>query len=164
MKKYISLLAVSVIATISVCAQNRLMAIGTLGTVNESPADTKDLISIKALHDFNKTYKTVTNEDWYIIQKGFMAKFTQQGIQHRIIYNKNGKWVATFRYYNEDQLPAEVRHLVKSTWYDAAIRQVSEVSFGGKTAYLVSIEDNTSLKTIKVVNNEMELFQEMVKL
>jgi hypothetical protein len=142
----------------------RVEALQTLMPINSSlPVDKKNLIKIKALRDFNKAFKTVTGEDWYVIQDGFMARFKQQDITYRVIYNKTGTWMATFRYYNEDQLPREVRDAVKSTWYDFTITSVTEVSYGAKTALLVNIENNTSLKTIKVAGGEMEVFQDICK-
>jgi Zn/Cd-binding protein ZinT len=130
---------------------------------NASLADNKNSIKPKALHDFTKTFKNVSNEDWYLIKNGYMAKFENQDILYRVLYNKKGKWAATYSYYNEGQLSAGLRNLIKSTWYNATITQVTEVKYGGKAAYLINIEDNTSIKTIKVVNDEMEVYQEIIK-
>jgi hypothetical protein len=172
MKKLFFMLAISILTIISLYAQGRQVYAGAM-TFNRPPAlqpisdpvalDNKYLIKIKALRDFNRTYKTVTNEDWYIIPDGFAATFKKESIRYRVIYNKRGSRVATFRYYQEGQLCSEVRHLIKSNWYDATINLITEVSFGGKTAYLVSIEDITSIKTIKVVDNEMEICEEIIK-
>jgi hypothetical protein len=172
MKKLFLVLATGIAATLSVHAQNtplnanaaKLERLQTLAPVKGSlSSDNKNLIKIKALRDFSKTFETVTNEDWYIIKNGFMAKFKQAEIQYRVIYGKGGNLIATFRYYTEEQLPQEVRSMVKSTWCNCTISQITEVSFGGKTAYLVNIEDEKSLKTIKVVNDEMEVYQEIIK-
>jgi len=171
MKKISFMLAIGIITIFPLCAQDTQMEakvtkverLQNLIPVNDPlPADNKNLINIKAIRDFSKTFKTVTNEDWYVIQNGFMAKFKNQDIQHRVIYNKRGNWVATFRYYNEGQLCSEVRNLIKSVWYDAAITDITEVNFGGKTAYLVNTQDKKSIKTIKVVNNEMEICREII--
>ena len=172
MKKIFFMLATGIITTVSVHAQvmqlkasaTKFDMLQTLIPVKDPlPAENKNLIKSKAIRDFSKTFETVTNEDWYVIKNGFMVKFKKQDIQHRVIYNKRGNWIATFRYYNEDQLRSDVRNLIKSTWYDAAITHITEVIFGNKTAYLVNTEDKTSIKTIKVVNNDMEICQEIIK-
>jgi hypothetical protein len=129
---------------------------------NPLPVDDKNLVRPKALHDFDKTFKT-SAVDWYVIKKGFMARFTKEDIQHRIIYTSKGNRFATFRYYNEGQLNPGVRNLVKTVWHDATINNITEVNFAGKTAYLVNIEDKTSIKIIKVVNDDMEVYHEIFK-
>ena len=65
------------------------------------------------------------------------------------------------RRYYEKELPPEVRHLVKSTYYDFNIFYVSEITWNDKLAYIISMDDKTpndkiSYKIIKVVGSEME--------
>jgi len=173
MKNTLLLLATGIIATICVQAQNTQMisqvagfhVLQTFAPVNTSlSANEKNLINVKAIRDFSKTYKNVTNEEWFVIKTGFMARFTLQNIQYRVTYNRKGHWVATFRYYKQQQLSPEICTLIKSTYYNYNIREVTEVSIGRITAWLVNIEDDSSLKTIKVVNNEMEVIQDVAVL
>ena len=173
MKNTLLVLVTGIISAICVQAQNTQMKSqvakiagfrifeASAPVAGSLSADEKNLINIKALRDFSKTYKNVTDEKWFVIKTGFMARFTLQDIQYRVTYNRKGNWVATFRYYREQQLPIEIYNLVKSTFYNYNIMQVTEVSIGRKTAYLVAIEDNNSLKTIKVVNDEMEVMQDV---
>ena len=67
------------------------------------------------------------------------------------------------RHYNEEQLPSEIRHLIKSNYYDFSIYHLSEIRYNGKTAYIVTIEDRTCWKKIKVADNEMEIMIELTK-
>jgi len=163
------LLATGIIATICVQAQNTpvrpvaaIQPLEAFAPVAHSlPASETKLINVKALREFNKKYKNVTNEEWGIINTGIEARFTEQDILYRVTYNKKGHWVATFRYYNEKQLTTDIRNLVKSSFYNFNITGVTEVTYNGKTAYLVNIEDNETLKIIKVVNDEMEVVQDL---
>ena len=68
------------------------------------------------------------------------------------------------RYYNEDKLSRNIRHLVKSQYYDCTIEQVTEVTWRGVIAYITKLQDDTSWKTVKVVDNEIELLEEYSKL
>ena len=63
------------------------------------------------------------------------------------------------RHYNEEKLPAEIRHRVKSNYYDFSIYHVSEIRYNGKTAWYVTIEDKTCWKKIKVLDSEMEVVE-----
>ena len=78
-------------------------------------------------------------------------------------YTRNGLVHCTINYYNEDKLPASVRHLVKSNFYDFNITFVIEVNKNDVTSYLVRIEDKTRIKTVKVIDGEWEMMEELVK-
>jgi len=120
-------------------------------------------INARALKEFSKTFKSAANATWYEIKGGFIAKFEKDGITTRVDYDRKGRWVATLRIYAEANLPRDVRHLVKSTYYDYSISLVQEVTVGDKTAYLVKIEDADTLKTIRVVDGEMDVYEDYKK-
>jgi len=62
-------------------------------------------------------------------------------------------------------LPTEVRALVKKTYYDYTISHIDEVHHAEQpnTIYLVLIEDDKTLKTIRVCDGEMEEIHELSK-
>jgi len=121
-------------------------------------------VNARALKDFSKTFKAAANATWYQTQDGgSVAKFKLDGIDTRVDYDRKGRWTSTIRTYTEENLPAEIRHLVKSTYYDYNIFLVQEVSVGDKTAYLVKIEDATTFKTIRVVDGEMDVYEDYKK-
>ena len=120
-------------------------------------------INARALKEFSKTFKSAVNTTWYEINGGFTAKFTQDGIETRVDYDRKGRWLATLRTYTEANLPRDVRRLVKSTYYDYSIYLVKEVTAGDKTAYLVQMEDADGFKTIRVIDGEMDVYAEYNK-
>jgi hypothetical protein len=85
------------------------------------------------------------------------------GIKNKVYYNKKGNYQCKVRNYYESRLPGEVRHMVKSNYYDFSIYCVVEISAKDKTAYVVKLENKTSWKTIKVVDNEMEVAEDYKK-
>jgi hypothetical protein len=119
----------------------------------------------KAERNFIKTYKNATDILWYTLHDGrLMVRFFDNDVQTKIFYNRKGSNVAMIRYYTEDKLPNEVRHLVKGTYYDFNIFLVIEVTVGHQTAYQVKIEDEVCTKTIRVMNGEMDVIEEIEKL
>lgn len=113
-------------------------------------------ISTRALKDFTKTFKKTADVGWFVIKDGYLAEFKQDGITTKVYYDRKGRWVGNLRGYMEDKLPPNIRHLVKSTYYDYSINYVQEVTVGTNTVYLVKIEDKTSFKTIRVQDGEMD--------
>ncbi len=132
-----------------------------------NPVTTKDRsivnINTNALKEFKKCFKDADKTSWYAIQHGFLAKFTTNDVQTRVFYDLKGRWTATIRTYSQDKLPAEVRKQVRSNYYDYSIYVVNEIMVGDKTAYLVSIEDRESIKTICVTENEMDVYEDFKK-
>jgi hypothetical protein len=133
------------------------------GTPSRSGPVPLNDINTKALRDFMTSYKNAADVRWTILPDGFRVHFYVDGIQTRIFYNKKGNREAMIRYYNEDKLPFAIRYQVKTGFFDFAISQVTEVTAGNKTVYLVKIEDKTSGKTIEVAEGEMEVAEEHLK-
>jgi hypothetical protein len=120
-------------------------------------------INIKAVRNFMREYKKCASAKWFKLNNGFAVHFTMDGFDTKVYYDKKGNYEWMIRNYAESQLPREVRHLVKSHYYDFSIYHVTEVSRNGKITYAVIIEDKTSRKTIKVVDGEMEVMFEYSK-
>ena len=112
-------------------------------------------VSTKAVKDFTKNFKNADNVGWFPIKDGYLAEFKQDGIKTKVYYDRKGRWIGNIRFYLEDKLPHDIRHQVKSHYYDYNIYYVQEVTVGEKLAYLVKIEDKTSMKTIRVMDGEM---------
>jgi hypothetical protein len=113
-------------------------------------------ISTKAVKDFAKTFKKAGNASWFVIPDGYVAEFNQDGIETKVYYDRKGRWVGNLRSFLEDKMPRDIRHRVKSHYYDYTIYYVQEVTVADKIAYLVKIEDKTSMKTIRILDGEME--------
>jgi hypothetical protein len=122
-----------------------------------------DFVNTKALKAFTRTFKSIPDATWFEIGDGFVAKFSNDGIETRVYYSKKGHFAGMVRSYPEDKLPADVRHRVRSTYYDYSIFHINEVSANDKVAYLIKIQDNNSWKTIKVMDGEMEVAEEFQK-
>ena len=117
----------------------------------------KPTVSIhsKALKDFTKTYKNAGDARWFVIKDGFLAEFKQNGIETKVFYDRKGRCTGSLRSFMEDKMPLDIRHLLKSHYYDFNIFLVQEVTVADKIAYLVKIEDKTSIKTIRILDGEM---------
>ncbi|HKZ65937.1 MAG TPA: hypothetical protein VJ111_06270 [Chitinophagaceae bacterium] len=129
---------------------------------NNVPALMRE-ISIKAVRNFTKEYKNVSNVKWFQSAGGFVVYFNMDGIKTKVYYNNKGNYECEVRNYYEDRLPVEVRHLVRSNYYDFSIHSVTEISAKNKIAYVVKLESKTAWKAIKVVDNEIEVTQEYKK-
>lgn len=120
-------------------------------------------INAKVLRSFHESYGEVADTRWFRTVNGFGVVLKHNGMNKTIYYKRNGIVDTEIFYYTEDLLPKEVRHLVKSNFYDYAITHVTEVHKNDATAFYVKIEDATSIKNLKIVEEEWEVTKTMVK-
>lgn len=123
-----------------------------------------DAINSKAVREFIKEFKQASNEAWFVTDGGFVVKFKQGGIETRADYNKKGNWLHTIRTYDENKLPADIRHRVKSSYYDYNILQVQEIEKPSNTfTYIVHLEGKTKLINLRITDENMEEWQKFDK-
>ena len=120
-------------------------------------------INTRVLRSFMANYWNATNPQWVKYAEGFVVYFKSDSIQHRVYYDNTGGLQCTIRQYSEKDLPREIRHMVKSVYYDYSIFLIDEVTVDSKTSYIIKIQDNTSLKEIKIEDGEMEVTHEFIK-
>ena len=120
-------------------------------------------ISSRAIKDFKNTFKDATEAQWTKISDGYVAFFKLHGIVNRTYYDKRGAWHFTISYYTEEHLPRDVRAVVKREYYDYSISDVQEIRIEDKVIYLVHVQDDKTLKTLRVTEDGMEVIQELNK-
>jgi hypothetical protein len=98
--------------------------------------------------------------------------FILDDINYRVDYDKKGIWLHTIRTYNENKLPSDVRHLVKSSYYDYNIIVVQEIEIPWEPfmdfptdlfTYIVHLEGKTKLINLRVSNGEMDEWEKFDK-
>lgn len=93
-----------------------------------------------------------------------MSYFKKEGFTGKVYYDERGHWQYSLIYYAESKLPKSVRATVKSVYYDMSITVVEEVQTADAKVYVVHLEDNASIRIIKVNDDgEMETMQEIIK-
>jgi hypothetical protein len=126
----------------------------------------KDLSAIngKAIKDFSKRFGNALSEQWYQIPDGFVSYFNVNGFANRALYDKKGRWQYTVKFYDEFQLPHDIRAAIKSIYYDYKITVVEEIDASQNLIYIVHMEDKTSIKNLRVSNDgEIEVMEEFTK-
>ncbi len=114
-------------------------------------------VNLKALKDFGKSFHEVSDEKWFKVPGGVIANFLSNGIDFRIKYNENGKWLYNLLTYSENNLPSDVRSLIKSRYYDYQIDFCNEYQLSNSIIYVVKMTDDKTIKTIKIADGEMEV-------
>lgn len=120
-------------------------------------------VNINAVRDFTRNFKSATSVKWVRNENGTSVYFEIDGVKMRSSYNTKGKKEYTLKYYDESRLPPDIRHLVRSTYYDYRIAIVTEVVRNEHVLYLVKMENDTAYLTIKVDDGELSVFEKTTK-
>lgn len=116
-------------------------------------------VSSKIAKNFTRNFKNANDLRINKFDNYTYIYCINNGIVNRIRYDRKGNWDYTIRYYEEAQLPIEIRRQVRSTFLDYEIFGVTEVTVGDKTAYLVRIKTTEAWKTVKVLEDEMTIIE-----
>jgi hypothetical protein len=159
MKKILSALVLLIIGNCafpqslrnSIPSENPEVSSAVLVSENTAPASMS-----KAVRNFDKPFKNVIDEKWYVMPDGYRVNFTAKDVRFRLDYDKKGNWLHTIRYYDEKKLPVEIRRLVVSSYLDYSIRTVEEIEAPHDVKfYVIHLEGEIDWINIKVSDNEI---------
>ena len=136
---------------------------------NETTAPLKvvsaDKVNLKAIKHFQSDYKKVTNAEWTILKdNGFLCRFNIADITYRAFYTSNGQWLYTISSFSGKQVNPSIHNRVQAAYYNYEITFANQIDLPhNKTVYLVEIQDEKSIKKIRVTDEDMEVVQELSK-
>jgi hypothetical protein len=114
-------------------------------------------VKVRSMRDFHRSYKNVPAVRWFNSESGQFASFYSNETHTRVVYDSKGRRVYTMISYTEGKLDRNVRALVKSTYYDAAIIGVHQFEISSKTIYVIKMLDQQSrVITLKVCEGKIE--------
>lgn len=120
-------------------------------------------VSHKAVKDFDRNFKNA-NAKWYQVENQFVAMFTADDVSYQIAYDKKGHKLYSIRNYDENKLPVDIRHNVKSTYYDYTITLVQEIEMPLKPlTFIVHLDGKTDLINLRISDGEMDVWQKFNK-
>ena len=154
MKKIIVMLLVVVFYTGSTPANAQTQTLSNAVLLN-SYTIRSDKAAVKATRDLWNRVGDQKEEAWYKLPKGYLAVYNEGDVQNRYVYNKKGDWLYALLTYPEKALPAGIRKIVKSTYYDYSIGWVKEVRQGDDTVYVVHLDSDKEWLEIAVRDGEM---------
>jgi len=164
----ICLLISTVIAANGQLASNHVRPPGRFIILNKTePGNSPGFVgrvNPPVIRNFLKTYKDVSDEKWIEVKEGFVAMFNYKGVDYRVAYSKNGNLLRTIRSYNEEKMQPDMRHIVKSTYYDYGITRVHEIETPqGLVTYVVQLAGKKELINLRIYDGEMEVMEKFNK-
>ncbi|OLY92220.1 hypothetical protein SAMN05444008_12431 [Cnuella takakiae] len=161
------LLAVSAQAqTSSLPPQTASVSTPAANTFVANDAATLDGLKLrneKLFKSFTSQFRNVSDISIYPEENKTIFYCMVDGIRNNILYTNKGRLVHTVRYYEASLLPKTVTGIIEDAFPGYELKTVSEVTVDGRTAYLVSIENKRKFKTVRVVNDDWDIYNEFDK-
>jgi hypothetical protein len=122
-----------------------------------------DKAAVRATRDFWQRAGDQNDAHWYKAATGYIAEYSEGALKAQYVYDRKGSFSYSIVTYTEKEMPADVRHLVRSNYYDFTIGWVKEINEAQTTAYVVHIEDAASWKDVVVQDGEMHVLHAYYK-
>jgi hypothetical protein len=165
MKKQLFYLATGIIACL--ISFNTALAQGVtfreLPLVRISASSTIVPVNAKINKAFDHTFKDASNLRWYEIDKNFLVKFDMNDRENRALFSRKGALVYHITYGEESFLPAGVRHMVRSSYYDQRITRVLRVMQEKRLIWIIHLEDARECILARVEDGEIEETKRLLK-
>ena len=162
-----SILYLAAIVLLASCSAKMNIAFTSTKTVpyqdNNPAVVAGGTVNAKVLKSFARVYGEIPAAKWYTAGNGFMVKFNLNNIDNTIYYQTNGSVDAALHYYAADQLSPAIREKAQAALPNYSLFHVVEVNKNGVTAYYVKMQDATTIKTLKIVGEEWEVLETIVK-
>jgi hypothetical protein len=99
-------------------------------------------VNARAMRDFSKRFAG-KQANWTSTGEVFLAKFSDETIRTVVGYGLMGRRLYTIKHYSEKEMPRELRHLVKSEYYDYKIDLINEVRIpqSKNEIYIIHLEN-----------------------
>ena len=119
------------------------------GFLTLSVVSAKAEVSQKALQSFHSVFGEAKQVKWAEYKDYYFVSFSQNDIQVKATYDKDGNLLNSMRYYKEQRLPLNILYKVKKAYPSKTIELVTEVTDNGGTAYLIQLKDSKGWTIIK---------------
>ena len=107
-------------------------------------------ISEKLIREFRETYPDAVQVDWREYPETYTVSFEEGKVKVSLIFNKDGSFISSSRYYKEEYLPYYLVAAIREKFPEKKIFGITEVSTASYIGYYVKLQDAKTWMTIKM--------------
>lgn len=119
--------------------------------------------NLRATTNFEKNFKNAPAAKWFAEEKIIGARFSEDDVTTRVIYDKKGRWLHTMSTYHQEKLSSNVAKLVRSVYPGYDITAVQDIKEGLIQFYVIHLENKHSYKQVCVYEGEVNTIKEFDK-
>ena len=113
-------------------------------------------VKTRAIRNFVRSFADFDDMKWYAIDIGYVVYFKVANIPMKAIYNRGGDLLNTYSFFEEKNMPKDLREYIKKEYDSYAIYKVVKMEEHNKVAYYIKMHDRVSLLEIKIYNEQIE--------
>ena len=130
-------------------------------TISSEPV--KATVSQKVSEAFASLFKGAEAPKWYKSDQNYVVDFIMNNQVNKAEFTKKGSLVYHMAFGNEKQMPADIRTIVKSKYFDFTINSTVKITYDEKSAWIVNIEDAGQFLVLRVVDGVMDVVDKISK-
>jgi hypothetical protein len=131
-------------------------------TISSEPV--KATVSQKVSEAFASLFKGAEAPKWYkAADQNYVVDFIMNNQVNKAEFTKKGSLVYHMAFGNEKQMPADIRTIVKSKYFDFTINSTVKITYEEKSAWIVNIEDADHFLVVRVVDGVMDVVDKVSK-
>ncbi|WP_299580316.1 hypothetical protein [Mucilaginibacter sp.] len=144
--------------TKSASAQIQLKEVAISGT------SSKTVITKKVSDSFEELFKGAVAPEWIEANKNFIVNFILDNQKNKAEFTRGGRLLYLIVYGKEKEMPADLRTIVKSTYFDYGINSTIKINFEGRTFWIVNLEDANHFVVLRVEDGDMDVIKKIKKI
>lgn len=113
-------------------------------------------VSKKVNTAFKSSFPDALKARWYKMNKNYLVHFIQSDMQNKALFQKNGYIIYHISYGFENNLPDDVRKIVKSNYVDYNITRAVNVKQDNRDIWVVNLETDKKLILVRVEEGALE--------
>ncbi len=107
-------------------------------------------VNEKLLETFKESFPKAEQVNWKELPETYIVNFVEDGIRSVIVYEKDGTFISSTRYYFEQNLPYYLLVNIKKKYPEKKIFGIIEVSTPTGISYFIKMEDHSVWTTFKM--------------
>ena len=112
---------------------------------------------------FRKSFPDAEDLAWYNYDKDYLAKFIVKDMNHNALFRQRGSLVYDISYGYEQNLPDEIKELVKRNYDDYNIIRTINIKTGGRNIWVVKLEGLKKYITVRIEEKEIDEVESFIK-
>jgi hypothetical protein len=157
-RQFVSKLTCSLLA-LSLVSSAFAQKIKTLPAVTVEASTAVAAVNAKITKSFTADFKDAVGVKWYKLNKSYLATFISGDMNNSALYGKHGFLVYNIGYGVEQNLPKEVRAIIKPVYYDYKITSILKVNQDAREVWIVNMQDDKKLIIVRVEDGVMDEFR-----
>jgi len=148
---------------LSLLGMNSLSAQIVLKEVTISGKATKAVVNKDVSESFSRLFKDAVAPEWYEVNKRYVVNFIYNDQRNRAVFTKGGSLVYHLVYAAENEIPENVRTLVKNKYPNHAITFSVQVEQGDRKVWFVNVEDAAKILVLRVEEDDIMVMNTLKK-